>query len=194
MMNLDNYYMHSTGSYEGFNNNKNWVIDILNCQSIHPLFFHNKVCLCDTTKEEIILDGVKLKSAFIHYVEKSPTLCLNRNIKIFTPVLDVTVNYEKQITDLYDEVRHKGNISLEHLEMITFPIWPLDYDLQFDKDLTSNMSVLWKLKNLNIFRDNIEMIKEEFSTIKVKDLYSGVDLTTDFIDERIKQFTKEIIK
>lgn len=191
MMNLDNYYLHSTGSYEGIENFSDNIIKILTCKRIQAEF-HNKVCLCDPTKREVVIDGLKSRSAFIHYAEKSPTLCLNRKIKVQTPTLDVQVNASIGITDLYDEVRHEGDISLKHLELITFPIWPLDYNLQYDKAGVPNVDVLWKIKNLNIFRDNIEMIKEEFSTIKIKDLYSGVDLTTDFVDERIKQFTKTI--
>lgn len=191
MMNLDNYYLHATGHYEGKANRANNIIDILYGNYILPSCSFDEICLCDTTKKQKSIHGIQLKSAFIHYVEKSPTLCLNRQIKVFTPRRAITPNYDKKITDLYDEVRTKKPISLDHLELITFPIWPVHYNLQYDENIIFwGIDNSWKIKNLNIFRKNIELIKKEFSMIQVKDLYSGEDLTLDFIDERIEQFRK----
>lgn len=190
-LNLENYYLHSTGGNHGIYNKKDLILTILRHGAIDPNFQGDNpiIYLSDPNKKEIISEKKRLSSCFQSYVEKSPTICLDRELEVYDPNYSYTYANSND-TFLYDEVRHKGQIGIDKFKLITFPIWPIGYELVGGPYYGVMFNKYWKIENLEIFKNNLEILQRDFNTMRAKDLYTGIDLTTDFIDERIKELKK----
>lgn len=128
-LNLENCYLHSTGGNHGIYNKKNLILTIVRHGAIDPNFQENPIIyLSDPNKKEIISEKKRLSSCFKNYVEKSPTICLDRDLEVKEPNYTYTYRGGND-TFLYDEVRHKGKINIDKFKLITFPIWPIGYEL-----------------------------------------------------------------
>ncbi len=194
MMNLDKYYLHATGGYKGTKNDENKILNILlegkvkgeeENKNYYKSPIH-KVCLCDTTKP-IVYDPiyhVELLSAFKGFVLCSPSLAFSRDLQVETPDYKLYTFYENE-SDMYDEVRYNGELSLEQLEFISFPIWPIH---RLTVDLTNSR----KLHYLEIFKQNLQVISTQYSLIETKDIYTGNTITVDDIEKHIKIYQKEV--
>ncbi len=202
MMNLDNYYLHATGSYEGVYNGLDDILLVLKEGKLLTridrqistnlgLNNDNELCFCDPSKKK---NNESLVSSFSRYIERSPALVFPKSFEVFTPkqINPEDCQDQKGTTDLYDEVRHIGSISLENLKFVTFPIWPIDYIPEYDDEDLEEFDNQSKLKQLNIFFDNIAIIESEFKTVKMKDIYTGIDLNTSYVKEKIKIYEKEL--
>ena len=199
-MDLENYYLHATGSYEGCYNQLDDILFVLKegklltredrkANSTEGLNLDNELCFCDPSKKS---NNSDLISSFSRYIERSPALAFPKDFSVFTPK---HYNRKKHFfgrvtTDLYDEVRHEGSISLDNLQFITFPIWPIDYIPDYDDKQLRSFDNQSKLKHLNIFFDNIVVIEKEFKTVKMKDIYTGIDLDSSYVKEQIKVYEK----
>lgn len=200
MMNLDNYYMHATGGYDGEFNYKNRIIDILregkvkaseiskNYDGISP---RDSICLCDTTRPVVYdRNGDTLFSSYEHFILNSPSLLFSRDLKIKIPEYDnyyETQAWNSNKSDCYDEVRYYGDLTLEKLKVITFPIFKEKTDEQSDK-----YEEMYKIQELQIFRENINIISKEFSLIQIKDIYTGKNITVNDVDRQIEVYQKKI--
>lgn len=201
-MNLDNYYLHATGSYEGNYNGLDDILLVLKDKKLLTradrqirvdlaMNHDNELCFCDPSKKK---KNESLISSFSRYIERSPALVLPKNFEVFTPQqfsLDDCCD-KRGVTDLYDEVRHIGSISLENLEFVTFPIWPIDYIPDYDDKELKSFDNQSKLRHLNIFLDNIKAIEKDFKTVKMKDIYTGIDLDSSYVKEQINVYEKKI--
>lgn len=185
ILNLEPYYLHATGGMFGCENEENAIIDILRSHTIktneslkeenkYALQNDDDVCLCDMAKTDPHIE--KITSSFITYVLYSPTLVLSRNIEVYQPELMEITEPIKGTTNLYDEVRHQGDISLDHLQFITFPIF-------WQQDRATDQ----KIENLEIFKENMEVLEHEFREIPVKDIFTGKILTTKQVESQIKK-------
>lgn len=192
MMNLENYYIHATGGFWGTKNDQNKIIDILKDGKIkftgvnknHNESPDHLICLCDTTKPVLYKNKEdKYLSSFEQFVLYSPSLILSRNFEVMVPKYQEAED-QKEVADCYDEVRCDKEISLEHLKFITFPL--------FLEDREKALSNRDKLANLNIFKENISIILENFKTIPVKNIYTGKDITIEDIDRQIEIYKKQM--
>lgn len=192
-MELKNYYLHATGGYKGLKNDENKIIQILDAGKVKSTEetknYHkspkNKVCLCDPTKP-IVYDPiyhVELLSSFKGFVLCSPSLVFSRNLQVETPEYKLYTFYENE-SDMYDEVRYNGELSLEQLEFITFPLWPIH-------KLTVELTNSTKLRYLEMFKQNLQVISKQYQ-IETKDIYTGNTITVDDIDKHIKIYQKEV--
>ena len=191
VMNLDDYYLHATGGGYGIANDKCRILDILEegkikakCDKNYSQSPNTKICLCDTTKPELSIDSIALFSSFKIFVCYSPSLVLNRNLQVETPIYCREILFDSEQerkADMYDEVRVDNEISLDHLEFITFPIW------------TNKSPNKETIKQLNIFKQNIDVISKEYKKIPIKDLYTGKDITTDDVDRQIEIYQKRLL-
>ena len=185
MMNLDNYYLHATGGYRGNMNEENKIIDILregkvtNTNKNYYKSPTDKICLCDTTRPVVYIDqsDIPIASSFENFVLYTPSLVFSRNFSVEIPEY-AHWTFSPDISDCYDEVRYHGELSLEHLSFITFPIWPVNR-------LTVQLSYKSKMKNLEIFKENIEVIQKKFHTVPIKDIYTGKNLTSEAIEKHM---------
>lgn len=194
-MNLNDYYLHATGGYLGMDNEDNIIIEILKSGKILTpesrnqrsltLSYDNEICLCDPRKNTEKIEY----SSFVLYPMCGPTLVLDREIEVYTP--DFNADYTKGSTDLYDEVRCKGDISLSHLKFITFPIF--DSLTKTPKKNTAISSPA-KLEYLNIFEENIKIIENDFSFVPVKDIYTGKTITAGEVRQKLKTLMHDFIK
>lgn len=203
MMNLDNYYLHATGGYEGYDNHLNEILLVLRDKKLLTredrqanINFgcnnNNELCFCDPTKKNN--SNLSLVSSFSRYIERSPALVFPKDLDIFVPkkCSEEDCWNNTGVTDLYDEVRHIGSISLEKIEFVTFPIWPIDYIPDYDDVHLNIFNTKSKLWHLNIFLDNIIEIEKDFKTIKMKDIYTGVALDSSYVKEQIKVYKKTL--
>ena len=153
----------------------------------------NEICLIDPRKKRKGIKQLSCRSAFRLYVLYGATLVLDRNIETFNPPVKNYPNEQEAkimgVTDLYDEVRHSGDISLDHLQGILYPI------------------SMYRLFVHNIFSyesrivhmyEEIEFIKENFPEIEIKDTFTGkkIDIvkTKKKIDKIKNKVTKEKVK
>ncbi len=183
VLNLGSYYLHATGGIFGCENEENAIVDILKSHTIktneslgkgniYALQHDDDICLCDMTKEDPHIGN--LTSSFLTYALYSPTLVLSRDLKVYQPKLMEVTEPIKGTTNLYDEVRHQGDISLEHLQFITFPVfWNQN-----------------KIQNLEIFKENIRVLEQEFKEVPIKDIFTGKTLTTEQLEKQIKKISK----
>ena len=184
MMDLDNYYLHATGGFKGEYNKRNRIIDILQDNKINTKFYqknyqfspNKEICLCDPSIKENTED-IALTSSFKSFVLYSPTLVFTKDIDVFTPIFGI----DKGMADMYDEVRHKGNLSLEHLEFITFPIWPTHVKVA--------MSRASRVDDLRIFKENIEVIESNYN-IPIRNIYTGKKIDSSDVERTIKYYIK----
>lgn len=187
MMNFDNYYIHATGGSFGKYNYKNTIIQILRDGKIKANASHNyerspdnKICLCDPSKK-IIYNcwGLSLISSFDEFVLYSPSLIFSKDLQVEVPEYLLDEQYDDiEKADCYDEVRYKGDLSLEHLKFITFPLF------NFTEDKEAMREKL-RIKQLKIFQQNIQVITKEFPNILMKDIVTGEDLNCAVIDKHI---------
>ena len=193
-MELKNYYLHATGGYKGLKNDENKIIQILDAGKVKTTDENknydkspkNKVCLCDPTKP-IVYDPiyhVELLSSFKGFVLCSPSLAFSRNLQVETPEYKLYTFYENE-SDMYDEVRYNGELSLEQLEFIAFPLWPIHR-------LTVDLNKSTKLCYLEIFKQNVQMISKQYQSIETRDIYTGNTITVEDIDKHIKVYQKEV--
>lgn len=193
MMNLDNYYIHATGGFWGKYNCENHILTILADQKVRSKEIKknykgspiNQVCLCDPTRKDVIhLDGKgTLISSFEHFVLYSPSLLFSRDLDVVIPQYDLPGCGE--VADMYDEVRYNGDLSLEKLEGIIYPLWPDtqgSYICMKDK----------KTYNLEIFQQEIFVIRNHFKNIPVKDIFTGKDITEEDVKNQIHAYQKTI--
>lgn len=192
-MNLDNYYLHATGGFRGNCNYKNKILKVLEDNKVkiteqNRNYQHsamNQISLCDTTrpitKGEI--SGNCLFSSFKEFALYSPSLIFSKDIDVIIPKYEnFHIIRKKDYSDCYDEVRHIGELLLEELKFITFPLWPLEEKNAF--------SIKERIYNLTIFKENISVISEKYQTIAVKDIYTGNDITVNDVDRQIEIYQK----
>ena len=190
MMNLDKYYLHATDGIYGKHFERKRMINILEEKEIKTrnkrgqnakVYNHDdELCLWDPKIKFYGIKKLLFSSAINTFIIEGPCFVLSRNINTFKPE---TIPFFQARrcptaivgkTDMYDEVRHQGDISLDHLEFITFPIE--------------------KPKKMRIYRDElliyqkeISLIKRDFPDIKIKDIFTGNDLTEESIDNKINE-------
>ena len=191
MLNLKNYYIYGTSGMRGIFIAKGNVLEILREGKIKTrksLSLHwdacnreNEICLVDP---QIKVSKFNLSnSAFDMFVKQGLSLVLSRDIPgIYKP--EVITNNPRQClqlnaTNLLDEVRHKGDISLKYLEFITVPFTVENRHVEPNSD---------KLQSLLPIVNSIE---EEFPDIEIKDLYTGLPISSNKI--RGKLSTQETI-
>ncbi len=187
MMNLDNYYIHATGGCWGeFNDHCN-LLKILVDGKIRSTGitnnyktsskYKNHTYLCDPQKSKTPV-GNHICS-FDEFVLYSPSLVFSRDLPV------KYIGPSKNSNDEYDEVLYDGDLSLDKLQFITFPLWPKKYDdiMMTDED---------KIKNLELFRDHLVILAHEFKTIKTKDIFTGKDITPKEVNAQIKIYQKGI--
>ncbi len=194
MMNLDNYYLHATGGILGGKLEKNYIMNILADGVIKTrkergttgkvYNYDDELCLWDP---RIKLSGIKRLlyfSSINNFIIEGPCLVLSRNINTFKPTT-ISCFQTRRLpraivgkTDIYDEVRHQGNISLEYLEFITFPI-------------EKPKKIIIYRDELYIYKEEIKLLKESFPDIKIKDIFTGNDLTEESIDNKVKELERK---
>lgn len=178
MMDLSNYYLHATGGHDGFKNKDNIIIKILKEGKINPSEENqnyscspeNKVCLIDPRRCHDNNIG-RLVPAFYQFALSGPTIALSRNISVESyPKIHI------------DEVRHTGEISIDKIQLITFPFY-------WDSAVYNSKH---KIHELQIFRKNIEILSKDFSMLPLKEIYTGKDITLDCIDRQIEIYQKNM--
>lgn len=190
-MNLDNYYIHATGGYKGDMNAENKIIDILregkvtNTNKNYYKSPTNKICLCDTTRPMVYIDqsDKPIASSFKNFVLYAPSLVFSKNFPVEIPKY-AHWTFSQDVSDCYDEVRYHGELSLDHLSFVTFPIWPIN-------GLTVYLSHERKIRNLEIFKENIEIIQKDFKTVPIKDIYTGKNITVEDVERQIEVYQKK---
>ena len=193
LMNLDNYYIHATGGILGQTNDENRIIKILEDGKI--LVNKNKgknrnyinspaeyVCLVDTRRHNPYSKS-RFLSAFDFFVLYSPCLLFSRDLEIHIPRLSHDKGKGDMVADMEAEVRYKGDLSLDKLQAITFPIHSAYEDLRIGG--RTNTSQDRKIRHLEIFKNKIEFIENNFSNIPVLDLYSGRTITSGEVNGHI---------
>lgn len=196
MINLNNYYIHATGGYRGDFNSENTIIDILRDGKIkangirknYELSPMNQVCLCDTTRP--LVDGKELLSAYDDFVLYSPCLLFSKDLDVKIPEYDVYDSnrcWDLNKADMYDEVRYDGDLSLEKLQLITFPI-------KYEKKLcpAEQTELYFFIEELNIYKENIKIIEKDYKTIPIKDIYTSKNITTDDLNRQIYYCKKKM--
>lgn len=193
-MNLDNYYLYATEGFRGDTRNKHNILSILKDKEIKTRESlglvkkvynrNNEICLCDVTLSQDKKENIEYTSAFEEFVLYGPTLVLSKNIKVYQPQLLETKKAKFPNTDMYDEVRHIGNISLENLEFIVYPI----YRQQFSN--TIGYGKILHSEYLKYFYEELKVIKKMQKKIIVKDIYTGENITPS----DVKLFMKDCKK
>ena len=185
MLNLKNYYLYGTSGIDGMFIAEGNILKILREGKIKTrksLDLHWYAC---NREDEICLVDPQIKvskfnlnnSAFNMFVKQGPSLVLSRDIPgIYKP--EVITNNPRQCiqlnaTNLLDEVRHKGNISLKYLEFITVPFTAEHRHVEPSPD---------KLQSLLPI---ITSIEEEFPNIEIKDLYTGLPISSNKIKGKL---------
>lgn len=193
MMNLDNYYLHATGGIGGKKLEKSYILNILaegkiktreeRGVSSNICNYDDELCLWDPKIKFRGISKLIYLSAIDTFITEGPCLVLSRDINVYMPKLKYEDYNEKKDrqTDIYDEVRHQGNISLNHLKFITFPI-----------EKPKKMRIY--RDELYIYKKEIKLIKEDFPDIKVKDIFTGNDLTEESIDNKIEELEQKQFK
>lgn len=195
VMNLDNCYIHATGGYRGIYNDQNKIIDILADGKIKineitknydssPL---GKVCLCDVRR--LILRPKRVyTSSFYNFVCCSPALIFNRDLDVSIPQyvkLPIEIEKDKEnMSDMYDEVRYTGDLSLEKLKFITFPIWT---ENEIEK---LHLDIYRVTSSLHIFKNTFKYVMQNYTNISMKNLFTGEELKEEHFD-KIKTFAKK---
>ena len=185
MMNLDNYYLHATGGLLGRYNSNNSIVSILKDNKIKckkdlgimgGLHKPDEICLINPAEHRSDKEG--MESAFENFALYSPTLVFTKDFHVEKPPLIATPELCSGDTNLYDEVRYKGELSLEKLEFITFPIWNPNYVSTAQIIIEGNIY----LRCLNIFKENISIIQNEYG-YSVKNIFNGEDIKLEDIDQ-----------
>ncbi len=180
-MNLDNYYLHATGGYEGEENYQNRIIKILETGEIIPSK-ENRHYSSSPENQVCLVDPRKLKNNSAHYNDSAfhgfvlycPTIAIKRDIPV--------EEYKKSLH--IDEVRYSGKIAIDKIKMILFPFyWNNSISIFEPED---------KIEQLEIFRENIAFISKEFTTIPLKEIYTGKDITMDAVDRQIEIYQKRL--
>lgn len=199
MMKLDQYYIHATGGYKGINNDKNNIIKILhdgkikadgiekNCEDSPK----NCICLCDVTRPVIQGSaGYSLASSYKDFVLYSPSLLFSRDLEVQIPKYDNyhPHNWDPNTADMYDEVQYFGELSLDKLQLITFPV-------KYSKELypSHDSGLYFFISDLMLYRDNIQSIEKDYNTIPIKDIYTGQIIHSSDIDQEIEDCKKRMI-
>ncbi len=188
MLDLKDYYLHATGGFKGCNNDRNAIIKIVREKEIlskkelgsysTKLQMDDEICLCDPS----IKKEKYFSSFFEYYPLYSPILVLDRKIKVYKPQLAFFP--ETGQTNLYDEVRCKTKIDIEHVQFITFPIYDVEHLDQLHIDFNTVIS------NLCVFKENVKLLKKAFSIYPLKDIYTGKDIDESYIEEKQKRLER----
>lgn len=187
MMSLDNYYMHATGGYQGKHNQESRIIDILKDGKIKHTQEQDYICLCDPSKKEVLYDkdGFPLLSSFFDFVLCSPSLVFNRNIKVIEPKYHLDKDKtEEYFADMYDEVRMYEDLPLTNLEFITFPL----FEIVGGNNLVMDEIII---NQLEVFKDNIQVISKDFTTVPIKNIMTGSNINNEVIQEHIIKVKKQ---
>lgn len=193
MMDVDNFYLHATGGILGRHIEKNCIINILTDGEIKTrentgikaksLNQDNELCLWDPKIKFKGINKFLYLSSINNFITEGPCLVLSRDINTFRPTVKVIIKKEEKetcigITDIYDEVRHQGNIPLDYLEFIAFPI-------EKPKKMRTYRDELF------IYKKEISLIKRNFPDIKVKDIFTGNDLNEESITNKIEELEQK---
>ena len=203
MFNLKNYYIYGTSGLNGSRIMNSKIIEILRDGEIKTreslglssamCNYDNEICLVDPSIKVKGFKRFKYLSAFESFAIRGPSIVLSRDIdNIYRPVIR-SRNYDsckkEHSTDMLDEVRHVGNISLTNLEFITVPL-KAPFKLRL-----YNCDYIERLKDCLPL---VKQIEEEFPKVKIRDIYTGIPVTNSEIIERIKkeesQQNKSLIK
>ena len=186
MINLKNYYLHGTAGINGKYIKYHTILLILDDHKLataKSMGFDKSVvfmkldelCLCDRSIKPKLFRKKSYLSSYEIFVSKSPTLVFNRSLEVYRPKL-ITLNEDETIgtTNMYDEVRHEGDISLDHLEFITYPI--------------SNEN---EIERLEIFRKQLLYIKKNHPGVQVFDLLSKKAVDVEFVESQMRKALKK---
>lgn len=193
MMNLDNYYIYATGGYYGKVIYRHGILNIMKDGEIktrESLDYdgrgynrNDEICLCDVTLNQEKKGKIEYESAFESFVLKGPSLVLSKKIEVYQPQLLEKKQAKFTHTDMYDEVRHIGNISLDYLEFITYPIKVPT------KEMNSSEKII-RLENLKYFSKELAIIRRKHKNILIKDIYTGENITSKDVKLLIKDYKK----
>ena len=201
MINLDNYYLHATAGALGKTAVNQSIIGILKDREIRTkedrgytaikYSRDNELCFFDPSIKRTGIKKLFYYSALELYAYHGPCLVINKTFDTYRPKL-VTI-YKKETetniigtTNIYDEVRYKGNISLDNLEYITFPLYT-------PKDFKENNIV--PIEHLEEFLKTMKVLEQNFPNVLVKDLFTGSIITSEEVDKKIDDLNqKRMIK
>ena len=155
-------------------------------ESLNSCNNDNEICLIDLRKKRI--KQIKCYSAFRLYALYGATLVLDRNIETFNPTITGNLSDETArmgFTDLYDEVRHSGDISLEHLQGI---LYPLSMYRLFVPNIFS-----YESRMVHMYEE-IEFIKENFPEIEIKDTFTRETIDIVKTKKKIDKIKNKVTK
>ncbi len=187
MMNLNKYYLYATGGYKGEVIYRHSILQIIEDHEIKTKEIldyvgksynrSDEICLCDVTLNQDKKGKIEYASAFENFVLKGSSLVLSRNLEVYQPQLLQTTKVKYPATDMYDEVRHIQDISLDGLEFITYPIYKG----------TDAYKYKFEIQKLEYFYKELVVIKRKYSHILVKDIYTEENITP----KDVKLFIKD---
>lgn len=178
-MKLKDYYLHGTAGIYGKYYKLHTILLVLKDQELrtrksmgddapNPFFNNDEICLCDPRIKLNYFNKDKFFSAYKVFIERAPSLVLRRDLEVFRPEI-ITKKDKEYIgsSNMYDEVRHKGNIPMSYLEAITYPI-----STEEDTD------------KLDTFGDQILYIENRYPNIPLIDLSTGEPIDLETVKKR----------
>lgn len=199
-LNLNDYYFHATGGPRGFYNKEHRILQILadgEIKTNESMRIHgdemnkdNEICLIDNRKTiNNCNDSRKYQNALGYFCADAPTIVIDRNISVYEPPACLTSEigiYRKGESIMFNEVRHEGNISIDHLKFLFFPI-------SLEKHPFFRYSLQQQIMKLNIFKYDISVILENYKNIKIFDLYDlDTEVTEDYVTSKIDTWEKKL--
>lgn len=200
MIKYNDYYFHGTDGFLGsFCSDKN-LLRIYKSGKIIPshqlVSFYtgmDEICLCDPSKQRIKIDNNYLKRGFDLFIKCGPALAIKKeNLDVITPKFAAYhPDFFHTTTDLYDEVRYNGVIPTSKVEFVTFPIINYNQINEVRCNPYNGFVSNDNLKNLEIYKYEIEQMKKHFKNVPLINLFTGQYIDITHIDKLISVFSKQ---